>query len=590
MAKLWRKLQPRTIGARLNTVAIGTIVLVAATLFAWRQTELQHARSLASSQVAQRRDLCERIVRDRSNRLHAAMVDFASWPEFGEVFHAKNPEQLALRILPAAERMQFSFRLLSRNGKVVYESKGLPKGLDVRNRWFGWPSEGEKGSTQFTNFLNMPPKANVPQLQYFLKESNMLYEVAVSPLYGRNKSQAKEPIGYMVACQPWGEMLLGTLGRMTETTVRFSPTSIDRVAAVGDDAFDLRVDLPGIDDPPLGDLVFRYETNVVAATTRRASQVTLIFVGLTMLACALSLGLAQRWLVRPVQKMQQALTDESPAPVEDLLEDPTEVGNVAEALVKTFDQQMELEAMTEELTALNEELTAVNEELSDSNDQLLRVNELLEARVQERTAALTQSYEATILGWSKAMDSRDQETEGHTQRVAAMALKLAQAIGLDERQQQDIYYGALVHDIGKIGIPDAILLKADKLTPEEFEVMKTHPRLAEAMLLNIEFLRDSISVPKYHHERWDGTGYPEGLAGEAIPMLARVFAVADVWDALRSHRPYRQAWTEEATRAYIAAEAGRHFDPAVVHAFLAMEPMPHPSDTESAPDRLRKAA
>jgi HD-GYP domain-containing protein (c-di-GMP phosphodiesterase class II) len=153
-------------------------------------------------------------------------------------------------------------------------------------------------------------------------------------------------------------------------------------------------------------------------------------------------------------------------------------------------------------------------------------------------------------------------------------------MGLSEKDQRDIFYGALVHDIGKIGIPDSILLKSDKLTPEEYEVMKTHPRLAYVMLKEIEFLQDSLVVPLYHHEKWNGGGYPDGLIAEDIPLIARVFAVADVWDALRSDRPYRKAWSEQKTREYIASESGTHFDPAVVEVFLAMERMPHPSDAD----------
>jgi diguanylate cyclase (GGDEF)-like protein/PAS domain S-box-containing protein len=199
---------------------------------------------------------------------------------------------------------------------------------------------------------------------------------------------------------------------------------------------------------------------------------------------------------------------------------------------------------------------------------LRRAHDVLEVRVEERTAELVLAYDATIEGWSRAMDLRDKETEGHTRRVTEMTLHLAKVMGMGEAEMVNVRRGALLHDIGKMGIPDSILLKPGPLTDEEWEIMRRHPGYAYNWLSPILYLRPALAIPYGHHEKWDGTGYPRGLAGEQIPLAARIFAAVDIWDALRKDRPYRRAWPEEKVRAHIASLAGTHLDPAVVDAFL----------------------
>lgn len=181
---------------------------------------------------------------------------------------------------------------------------------------------------------------------------------------------------------------------------------------------------------------------------------------------------------------------------------------------------------------------------------------------------LIQAYEATIEGWSRAMDLRDRETEGHTQRVTKLTLNLARSMGIEETRLIHIRRGALLHDIGKLGVPDHILFKADSLTREEREIIEQHVDYAYEMLAPIPYLKPALNIPYFHHEKWDGTGYPLGLKGEQIPLEARIFALVDVWDALLSDRPYRQAWTREQTTEYIRAQSGAHFDPQVVECFF----------------------
>jgi PAS domain S-box-containing protein/putative nucleotidyltransferase with HDIG domain len=190
--------------------------------------------------------------------------------------------------------------------------------------------------------------------------------------------------------------------------------------------------------------------------------------------------------------------------------------------------------------------------------------------LQHSNSELIHAYDATIEGWSRALDLRDKETEGHSKRVTEMTVKLARAFGLSEAELVQVRWGALLHDIGKMGVPDGILHKSIPLTDEEWMVMKKHPTFAYELLAPVRYLRLALDIPHYHHEKWDGSGYPYELKGEQIPLTARIFAVVDVWDALTSDRPYRPAWTKEKTREHIRAESGKHFDPQVVELFMQM--------------------
>ncbi len=183
---------------------------------------------------------------------------------------------------------------------------------------------------------------------------------------------------------------------------------------------------------------------------------------------------------------------------------------------------------------------------------------------------LTLAYDKTIEGWSRALYLRDQETEDHTRRVTDMALRLARRIGIPETDLIHVRRGAVLHDIGKVAIPDNILFKPGPLTDEEWVVMRRHPLIAVEILRSIPYLSPALPIPRSHHEKWDGSGYPDGLAGEAIPLFARIFAFADVYDALTSDRPYRRAWTQGDALEYIRTESGTHFDPRLAPLFFSL--------------------
>jgi putative nucleotidyltransferase with HDIG domain len=183
---------------------------------------------------------------------------------------------------------------------------------------------------------------------------------------------------------------------------------------------------------------------------------------------------------------------------------------------------------------------------------------------------LAQAYDATIEGWAQALELRDMETEGHSRRVVDLTLELAREMGVEKKQLIHIRRGALLHDIGKMGVPDAILQKPGKLNKAEWEVIQEHPVFAYKWLAPIEFLKPALDIPYCHHERWDGSGYPRGLSKEEIPLSARIFSVVDVWDAMTSDRPYRKRLPKNEVAEYLKSQAGILFDEQMIKTFLSL--------------------
>ena len=193
-----------------------------------------------------------------------------------------------------------------------------------------------------------------------------------------------------------------------------------------------------------------------------------------------------------------------------------------------------------------------------------------QADLQQAHRELQDAYEATLKGWVRALDFRDKETGDHSRRVTLLTVELARLMGINEDELVHVRRSALLHDIGKIAVPDSILHKTGPLTEAEWDIMRKHPQIAIEMLEPIKYLRPALAIPLNHHERWDGTGYPHGIKGEEIPLAARIFAVVDVWDALSSDRPYRKAWPYEKIVEHMRQQSGTHFDPKVVELFLKM--------------------
>ncbi|HNO93715.1 MAG TPA: HD-GYP domain-containing protein [Anaerolineales bacterium] len=206
--------------------------------------------------------------------------------------------------------------------------------------------------------------------------------------------------------------------------------------------------------------------------------------------------------------------------------------------------------------------------ISQQLENAISKNEKLVKDQQKTYDELKDAYETTLEGWSKALEIRDQETQGHSKRVSDLTLRIARRMGFNDEQLVHVSRGVLLHDIGKIGIPDEILHKPGPLNEKETRIMRLHPQISVDLLSPIEYLKPALSIPKYHHEKWDGSGYPHGLSGEMIPLEARIFAIVDVYDALSHDRPYRKAWSKEKAIEYITSETGKHFDPAVTLIFL----------------------
>jgi len=191
-------------------------------------------------------------------------------------------------------------------------------------------------------------------------------------------------------------------------------------------------------------------------------------------------------------------------------------------------------------------------------------------RVKKSEGELRKNYDLTLAAWAKVLEYRDKETEGHSRRLVELSTQLARALNRSEEEIVHLRRGALLHDIGKMAIPDEILLKAGALNDVERRTMEQHPIYAKQMLAEVAFLQPSIEIAYSHHERWDGLGYPEGLKGEEIPLSARLFAVVDQWDALTSDRPYRKAWERENVITYLKENAGKIYDPEIVKVFLTI--------------------
>lgn len=210
---------------------------------------------------------------------------------------------------------------------------------------------------------------------------------------------------------------------------------------------------------------------------------------------------------------------------------------------------------------------------AETNDEISILTESFNAMVTSLNQSqkdLINAYDSTLEGWAKALELRDKETEGHSERVTNLTVKLAEAMGIRGEALVNVRRGALLHDIGKMGVPDAILHKNGPLNERERMIIQKHPQDAYDMLKHIDYLQAALEIPYGHHEKWDGTGYPRGLAGEQIPVAARLFAIVDVYDALISDRPYRKALPRTEVIAYLKSQSGSHFDPVALDLFLRM--------------------
>lgn len=384
-----------------------------------------------------------------------------------------------------------------------------------------------------------------------MQTSRGLLEVRGAKIHVSADTKRTGPwFGYFFTGRIWDKLYLESLCELMGAQVQLlAPDSATAPTDETNGVFRFLQTLPGWHGQPVARMQIIAQNPSIRELNRSTSQALVLFVVFAALLLALLSVCLLRWVSRPLQLIATGLRSQQPTLLDSLCTDSTEFGALA-VVVQTFFKQRAA-------------LLAEVQERMQAEAALQSAQNQLETRVAERTTelaeangALQQAYTATIVGWSKAMDLKDHETEGHCQRVTDMTVRLAQSFGLDEDQQLQIQRGALLHDIGKMGIPDRILLKPGGLTDDEWDVMRRHPTFALEMLRPIEFLRPAIDIPWCHHEKWDGTGYPRGLQGEEIPFSARLFTIVDVWDALRSDRPYRQGWPLHRVCDHLQAQAG----------------------------------
>ena len=268
-----------------------------------------------------------------------------------------------------------------------------------------------------------------------------------------------------------------------------------------------------------------------------------------------------------IQNAKKGIHSQRTYPAHHPIQDPTMVGYAVSPLKNREIQLGIVEVLSKKEILWDREQIEFFEVLT--NQLAIAIDKLnMVTNLRLSNENLMRAYQQTLEGWSRAMDLRDQETENHTQRVTALTIKLAERAGFSGEELLQIRRGALLHDIGKLGVPDEILLKEGSLTEDEWKIMRQHPEQARLLIEPISYLRPAMKIPYFHHEKWDGSGYPQRLRGEEIPIEARIFSIVDVWDALTSDRPYRKALAPNVTARYIREQAGHHFDPQIVELFL----------------------
>lgn len=560
----------------LVIVGFISISLVAATFF-WAESEREGAREIQAQIANERGATLRRVLSSETSKHLSVAKDNSTWTELANFIKKPDPNW-------AKANLDYSFvsheldvvTVFDANGKAVYASGSTPEALKTAR------------STKFRYAGRTFTKPMVDH--WYERTGSGVMEVVVATIHrSEDSNRTAAPSGVLMFGRLWDKGYLDRFGKLTGSTAEImaqngvlQTVSFDRAAVNENKNVVNHFELQNQKNELTATL--RCTTKMpsirqIEATADRALFFAAMFAATFFVSVALSLNV---WIIRPLRQVGKALSTDDVSMVDDLQRRTNEFGKIGD-LIHAFHMQQE-------------EIRATNQELQAAISELSHINEQLEYRVDKRTKDLAEAYEATIEGWSRAMEVRDHETQGHCQRVTEISMILARRMGVQGHDLVRMRRGALLHDIGKMGVPDGILLKPGRLTAEERHVMEQHPIIAYEMLKPIKFLSDSLDVPLYHHEKWDGTGYPYGLHAESIPLNARIFAVADVWDAMRSDRPYREAWDEERTRAFITENSGSHFDPQVVEAYLSipseeLEKMREASmGHNTARDHVRKAA
>ncbi|HSV72993.1 MAG TPA: HD domain-containing phosphohydrolase [Chthonomonadales bacterium] len=558
----------RTIRSRVILLLLALAVGLSTTMAVWGALATRHAEWLAEGLRSQRIGFVTRLIDLRGEPARQMVADLAASDDLLGLVQSPRSGSIGRRPPPAWHAMD-ALWVFDAGGRLVHgaTTAGATRPL-APGSW--------------KDLLRAVSEASVAS--FYAGGPQQLLEVHGAAI----RRSDGEIVGAVFAGRDWTKQAIEELERLTDGEVRLlPPAEAARLVAgmhTSNGQFGHALELPGANRRPVAAALFTTAYPAIHALREACNRSMALVVVSLVLLLGLLLVCLVRWVSVPLRCIARCLRRGDVSHLDRLTDDRTEYGDIARLVREFFRQREDLRAARDELEERVRERTL---ELAEANHALkLQVARQQRADVRIRTlnASLASAYEATIEGWARALDLRDHETEGHCRRVTDMTVRLARAMGFGEEDLAHVRTGALLHDIGKMGVPDSILLKPGPLTAEEWQVVRKHPVLAYELLSPIGFLRPAIAIPYLHHERWDGCGYPLGLAGKQIPLAARIFAVADVWDALRSDRPYRERWPEERVREHIRSLAGTHFDPAVVEVFLRLaEP---DSRVEEEPQRL----
>ena len=538
----------------MNTIRFRILMLLTAFSLAfmaglacWQVSEAEQLRAVGKQSARDTADFVTRITDLRSASLTTFVEDYTIWDEFCTFVKTKDAKW-------AKVNLDAALPTYDTDTVWVYDASMKP----IYGAAPKYPQLGScpLSPSQLTAIFARQKS------QYFFSYSQICFnELSCYEIYTSADRKRQKPLhGYMLCARLWDREILDSLSSLTaaKASIIHESASAERVTCtpVGDGSVVYIRQFVGPDGKPVRALKVVIDSKIERMLKQTNSTTVNLVAAFTLILLALLFLCLFRWVSAPLKTIMHTLQTKDVVDLSTLASAKGEFAEVARLVHDFFAQQ---QVLLEEIA----ERTRAEAELQDARDEL-------EMRVEARTVALAQAYDSTIEGWSKALDLRDQETEGHCQRVTDMTVKLAAAMGMSEAQILEVRRGALLHDIGKMGIPDAILLKPGPLNEEEWRVMRMHPVYAKELLSPIDFLKDALAIPYYHHEKWDGTGYPQGLSGEDIPLEARLFCIVDVWDALRSDRPYRKGWPDEKIFEHIKSLSGTHFEPAIVDLFISI--------------------
>lgn len=523
---------------RFRIVALFALVAVAFAICtaAWHMSEQENMLRLVETSRRERQRVYSSVLDTRLKQLDTTVLDYTLWDDFAQYTQTRDENFVVNQVDLSTDTMQTAaLWVFDEKGNLIH-AHGVSDGTD------------EYGRTLSPEFVVEHFSTRTQVKRYFIKHLSHYDEIVGTSIHrSKDIERTGKIYGYFVVSRPWRNSDLRELGRLANAEVRFSEGNLESDGSLEGGEQGLipsteALQLKDENGSPVVNILFNAENKLaweMRANLYRATNIILIFAGTIIGMAFLCIVL---WVGRPLKAIVRGLESDDPTDLRKMLEKDDEFARIALLIQAFFDQR----------------------------DAIALHNSELEERVAQRTEALENAYDLTIEGWAKALELRDHETEGHSRRVTEMSVLIGRRMGLTDEELVDLRRGALIHDIGKVGIPDSILFKDGPLTAEERRIMERHPVMAYEMFKDIPFLERSLPVALHHHERWDGRGYPYGLKGEKIPLFARIFALADVWDALRSDRPYRAAWTEETVRAHIGSLSGSHFDPQVVDIYLSL--------------------